>query len=373
MFIFDCQFFKMDLRYQIGINLIPGISDINGKKLIAYCGGAEAVFKEKKSNLIKIPGLGEATANKILDAEVLKRADQEIKFITQNKINTFYFLDQNYPEKLRHCIDGPIMLYYKGNADLNAKRILGIVGTRKATNYGKRICRSIIHDFKELDVLVVSGLAYGIDTCAHKESLEQGMKTVGVLAHGLDRIYPAVNRSLAERMLKQGGLLTDFISKTNPDRENFPKRNRIVAGISDAVLVVESAIKGGALITADIANSYNRDVFALPGRVDDLYSAGCNYLIKTNRAMLVNSAHDIKYIMGWNDNKNNALVQKKLFVDLSEIEKKIVKIIEDHEQIGIDRICLLAEMPTSKIASTLLNLEFKGVVECLPGKVFKTA
>ncbi len=371
MFIFDYQFVNMGLRYQIGINLIPGISDINGKKLIAYCGGAEAIFKEKKSNLLKIPGMGEVTARKILDSEVLKKADREIEFITKNKIKTFYFLDSDYPERLKHCIDGPIMAYYKGNADLNASKILAIVGTRKASSYGKSICKSMIADLKDLDVLIVSGLAYGIDTIAHKESIKQEMQTVGVLAHGLDRIYPATNRSLAEKMLRQGGLLTDFISKTNPDRENFPKRNRIVAGMADAVLVVESARKGGALITADIANSYNRDVFALPGRVNDLYSEGCNYLIKTNRAILVNSANDIKYFMGWNDAEKNAVVQKKLFVDLSEFEKKIIRIIENHEQIGIDRICLLAEKPTSKIASALLNLEFKGVVECLPGKVFK--
>jgi DNA processing protein len=361
----------MDLLYQIAINLIPGISDINGKKLIAYCGGAEAVFKEQKSNLLKIPGLGEATANKILNSEVLKRADEELEFVNKNKIQTFYFLNEDYPERLKHCIDAPIMMYYKGNADLNSTKILSVVGTRKASNYGRNICKSMIGDLQNSGVLIVSGLAYGIDTVAHKTSLNNGLKTVGVLAHGLDRIYPSVNRSLAEKMLKQGGLLTDFISKTNPDRENFPKRNRIVAGLSDAVLVVESAIKGGALITADIANSYNRDVFALPGRVDDEFSAGCNFLIKTNRAMLVNSANDVKLIMGWNESKNRSLVQKKLFVELSEFEKKILKIIDDHDRIGIDRICMLAEMPTSKIASTLLNLEFKGVVECLPGKVFK--
>jgi DNA processing protein len=361
----------MNLRYQIGINLISGISDINGKKLIAYCGGAEAVFKEKKSNLLKIPGLGEATASKILNAEVLKRADLEIGFIQKNKIKTFYFLDEDYPERLKHCLDGPIMLYYKGNASLNAKKIIGIVGTRTASSYGISICKSIIEGLKDLDILVVSGLAYGIDTMAHKQSLSHGLNTIGVLAHGLDRIYPSSNRSLAKKMLDQGGLLTDFISLTNPDRENFPKRNRIVAGMSDAVLVIESAKKGGALITADIANSYNRDVFAVPGRVDDLYSEGCNYLIKTNRAVLVNNASDIKYCMGWDLTQTPKLIQKKLFVNLSDTDKKLIKILEENQKIGIDRICLLAQMPGSKVASALLNLEFEGMVECLPGKVFK--
>ncbi len=361
----------MNLQYKIGINLIPGISDLNGKKLIAYCGGAEAVFKEKKSNLLKIPGMGEVTASKILNSGVLKRAEQELKFIDKNKIKTYYFLDDNYPERLKHCIDGPIMLYYKGNADLNATKIISVVGTRKASFYGKNMCKSIIEGFKDLDVLVISGLAYGIDTYAHKEAMNNGLKTIGVLAHGLDRIYPSSNRSLAEKMIKQGGLLTDFISLTNPDRENFPKRNRIVAGMADAVLVVESARKGGALITADIANSYNRDVFAIPGRTNDLYSHGCNYLIKTNRAVLVNNADDIRYFMGWDMKKTDKIIQKKLFVNLSGTDKKIVDIIEEHKKIGIDRICLLAQMPSSKVASALLNLEFNGVVACLPGKIFK--
>lgn len=361
----------MELRYQIGINLLPGISDINGKKLIAYCGGAEAVFKEKKTNLLKIPGMGEATVNKILNTEALKRADQEIDFINQKKIKTLYFLDDEYPERLKHCIDGPIMIYYKGNAELNSKRILAVVGTRNASTYGKYTCRNLIADLKDQGVLIVSGLAYGIDTIAHKAAIDNKMDTLGILAHGLDRIYPPTNRNLAEKMLNQGGLLTEFISKTNPDRENFPKRNRIVAGISDAVLVIESAKKGGALITADIANSYNRDVFSIPGRVNDRYSEGCNYLIKTNRAMLVNNANDVLYFLGWNQKKTPKSLQKKIFVQLTEDEQKIVDIIKEHKNIGIDRICLMAQMPTSKIASVLLNLEFEGIVACMPGKIFR--
>jgi DNA processing protein len=361
----------MNLQYKIGINLIPGISDLNGKKLIAYCGGAEAVFKEKKSNLLKIPGMGEATVSKILNSGVLQRAEQELKFLDKNKIKTYYFLDDNYPERLKHCIDGPILLYYKGNANLNESRVISVVGTRKASNYGRMLCKSIIEGLKDLGILVVSGLAYGIDTYAHKEALSNRLNTVAVLAHGLDRIYPSSNRSLAEKMITQGGLLTDFISRTNPDRENFPKRNRIVAGMADAVIVIESAKKGGALITADIANSYNRDVFAIPGRTNDLFSEGCNYLIKTNRAILVNNAEDIRYFMGWDIDKAQKAVQKKLFVNLSGTDKKIVGIIEEHQKIGIDRICLLAQMPSSKVASALLNLEFDGIVECLPGKIFK--
>lgn len=361
----------MNLQYQIAINLIPGVGDINGKKLIAYCGGVEAIFKESKSSLLKIPGLGETTANKILNAEVLKRAEQEITFITKNNIKPLYFLDDEYPERLKHCIDGPILLYYKGNANLNSSKVVGIVGTRKASSYGRHVCENLVEGLKGLNVLVVSGLAYGIDTLAHKASLKNDLDTIGVLAHGLDRIYPSENRKLANQMIQQGGLLTDFISKTNPDRENFPKRNRIVAGLSDVVIVVESAIKGGALITADIANSYNKDVFAIPGRVNDKTSEGCNFLIKTNRALLVNSADDIRYFMDWDTAKTKKNIQKKLFVELTDTEKNLVKIIEENPRIGIDRICMLAQLPGSKVASILLNLEFSGVVECLPGKIFK--
>lgn len=220
-------------------------------------------------------------------------------------------------------------------------------------------------------MLIVSGLAYGIDTQAHKSSLEFGIATIGVLAHGMDRIYPSVNKSLAEKMLSNGGLLTEFMSETNPDRMNFPKRNRIVAGLADAILVIESTLKGGALITADIANSYNRDVFAVPGRPSDVLAGGCNFLIKTNRASLVQNANDIKYFLGWEEVKKKVSNQRKIFVEFSSEEKKLLKIVEENHRISIDRICLLAQMPTSKVASTLLKLEFDGVITCLPGKVFK--
>lgn len=361
----------MDILYQIGVNLIPGISDINGKKLIAYCGGAEAVFKEKKSNLLKIPGFGEATINKITSQNVLIRAEKEIEFITKFGITPLYYLGPNYPERLKHCIDAPIMIYFRGNADLNSTKILSIVGTRRASQSGKKLCNSIIEELQDNNMLIVSGLAYGIDTQAHKSSLEFGIATIGVLAHGMDRIYPSVNKSLAEKMLSNGGLLTEFMSETNPDRMNFPKRNRIVAGLADAILVIESTLKGGALITADIANSYNRDVFAVPGRPSDVLAGGCNFLIKTNRASLVQNANDIKYFLGWEEVKKKVSNQRKIFVEFSSEEKKLLKIVEENHRIAIDRICLLAQMPTSKVASTLLKLEFDGVITCLPGKVFK--
>jgi len=362
-----------DLLYKIAITLIPEIGDIVGKKLVSYCGSVEAVFREKKNFLMKIPGVGTHLANCIVNQNVLKRAEKEIKFIEKFKITPLFYLDKNYPQRLKHCADNPIMLYYKGNADLNSQKIISIVGTRNATEYGKELCNTFIRDVSEMDILIVSGLAYGIDANAHKAALDNNLKTVGILAHGLDRIYPHLNKPLAGKMLNNGGLLTEFISDTNPDRENFPKRNRIVAGISDAVIVIESALKGGALITADIANSYNRDVFAFPGKIGDKYSEGTNNFIKTNRAALIQSAKDLKYIMRWeeNDNKSNIPKQHKLFVDLSPEEKTLVEILKIEGETGFDKLYLKSKLNMSKVAASLLNLEFEGVVKVLPGKVYK--
>ncbi|MCD6180104.1 MAG: DNA-processing protein DprA [Bacteroidales bacterium] len=359
------------LLYQIGITLLPGVGDVNAKKLIAYCGGVEAVFKQKKSQLLKIDGIGSKLADAIINQTVLKRAEEEILFIEKNKIQTFFFTDKNFPIRLKQAMDSPIILYYKGNANLNQRKILSVVGTRKVTERGKAICDKIISGFEDEEVLIISGLAYGVDTQAHKSSLKYGLNTVGILAHGLDRIYPDINRGLAKRMIEHGGLLTDFISKTIPDAPNFPKRNRIIAGLSDAVLVIESASKGGSLITADIANSYNRDVFAVPGRPDDKYSKGCNFLIRSNRAALVESAKDIRYLMGWDTSKKEKIIQRKLFVELKPEEELLMKIIREEKDPTIDLIALKAQMPMSKVSVTLLNMEFEGLLRCLPGKVFK--
>jgi DNA processing protein len=360
------------LNYQIGITLIPGIGDVNGKKLISYCGSAEAVFKEKKKALLKIPGIGESTVSSILSHNVLERAEEEIAFIEKYKITPVFYTDKTYPMRLKHCIDSPIMLYYKGSADLNTGKIISVVGTRRASEYGKEMCSKIIEDLANLKVMVVSGLAYGIDSRAHQAALQNGLETVGVLAHGLDRIYPYSNKSLAEKMIHSGGLLTDYISKTNPDRENFPKRNRIIAGMADALIVVESAIKGGALITANIANSYDRDVFAVPGKVSDKYSEGCNYLIKTNKAALIQSAKDIEYIMLWEEKSKSSSKQQKLFEELTPEEELIMKILNEKNEISVDYIVLQSQLSNSKIAAILLNLEFKGMVKSLPGKMYKS-
>ena len=270
-----------------------------------------------------------------------------------------------------NCYDSPTLLYYKGNADLNASKIISIVGTRNNSDYGKVTCENLLQDLAEEDVLVISGLAFGIDTIAHKASLKNKLKTVGVLAHGLDKIYPAQNKSLAKEMLTHGGLLTDFRSGTKPDRQNFPSRNRIVAGICDALIVIESSIKGGSLISAELANSYNKDVFAIPGRVNDSRSEGCNYLIKNNKSLLITCADDLLHIMNWKEAPKKIKKQRELFIELTPEEKIITDILSQRESIQIDELYFKSGLSSSAAANALLMLEMQGVVSCLPGKIFK--
>ncbi len=358
--------------FQIAITLIPGIGDITAKKLIAYCGGVEAVFSEKKVHLEKIPGIGAATAKLIKVADVFERAEEEITFIEKHKIKTFFFTEKEYPNRLKNCDDSPVLLYTKGDYDFNSGRILSVVGTRKATDYGREICEKIIEELAPLDVTIVSGLAYGVDICAHKAALKNNLKTIAVLGHGLDIMYPSVHRDTAKKIIENGALVTDYPSKTEFVPGNFPERNRIIAGMADAVLVVESTGKGGSLITAEIANSYSRDVFAIPGRVKDKYSEGCNWLISRNKAALVTSAKEIAYLMGWEtETGKKKTVQKQLFVELSAEEKMLVDILAEKGQTNIDALCINSKMSMSKVAGTLLNLEFAGVVSSLPGKIYK--
>jgi DNA processing protein len=350
---------------------VPGVGDVAAKKLIAFCGSPEAVFESKKNHLLKIPGMGEITASSIVNHSVFERAEKELKFIERNKIKPLFYLDEAYPKRLKHCADSPIMLYLKGNANLNNHKIVSIVGTRNASEYGKKITQQLIEDLKQHEVTIVSGLAYGIDICAHKAAIQQHLSTVAVLAHGLDRIYPAVHKSTADKMLENGAWLTEFMSETIPDRENFPKRNRIVAGMSDAVIVIEAALTGGALITAEIANTYNRDVFAVPGKLEDAYSAGCNRLIKTNKAALLESAKDIAYLLNWDNLTAQTKPQQSLFIELNMEEEKVVNVLKEKGNVAIDELCLHAEYPMSKVAGILLNLEFNGVIKSLPGKVYQ--
>lgn len=359
------------LKYKIAISLIPNIGDVLAKRLVSHCGSVEAVFSENKIALEKIPGIGESYAKSVLNQKVFNRVDEEIKFIEKNKITPLFYLDKEYPKRLTHCEDSPVLLYFKGKANLNSEKVISIVGTREATDYGKQLCEKLIADLVQYNPIIVSGLAYGIDVCAHKAAMDNNLTTVCGLGHGLDKIYPAIHKSTAEKMLENGGWLSDFTSGVAPDRENFPRRNRIVAGMSDATIVVESKACGGSLITADIANSYNRDVFAFPGRVNDDCSLGCNNLIKQNKAALIQSATDIIYIMGWEQKLKNTPIQKQLFVELKPEEEILVNLLKEKDSVNVDDICLFAKMPMSKVSSLLLTLEFSGIVKSLPGKRYR--
>jgi DNA processing protein len=359
------------LLYQIALTLIPGVGDVLGKKLVARCGSAEAVFRESRKHLRTMPRIGEIVARAVGNREILMKAEKEVAFIERYRITPLFYLGRDYPRRLKSCYDSPLILYYKGTADLNADRIVGVVGTRSATDYGKAMVRKMIAGLVQQKILVVSGLAYGIDSCAHRFALEAGLDTVGVLGHGLDRIYPYLHQGLAEKMLTQGGLLSEFMSGTKPDRENFPRRNRIIAGLCDALIVVEAGRTGGALITADLANSYHRDVFAVPGRTTDPFSEGTNALIRTNRAALIEKPEDVEYMMGWKqDLPKKVPVQQKLFIELSPEEEKIIALLREKGKAGIDEVCTAAGIPLSNASVALLNLEFEGVITCMPGKVY---
>lgn len=357
--------------YEIALTLIQGVGDVVGKKLVAYCGGAEAVFCETKKALTKIPNITESIVDNIMSPNVLKRAEEEIKFVEKNEITPLFYLDSQYPKRLQHCHDSPMLLYYKGKADLNAPKVVGVVGTRNISDYGKYVTENVIEELSADNVLIVSGLAYGVDAAAHRAALKYDLATVGVLGHGMQTVYPAENKKLSQKMLEKGGVLTEFISGTKPDRENFPQRNRIVAGMVDCLLVVESALKGGAMITAEIANSYDREVFAVPGRVGDIYSEGCNHLIKINKANLLTNAADIRYIMRWDVDTKVVAKQMRMFRDFSEDEKKIMDVFGDNRTVHLDDIIVGSELPPSKIASVLLSLEFDGILTALPGKRYQ--
>lgn len=361
----------MSLLHQIGLTLIGSVGHVTARHLLAHFGSAEAVFKANLKQLKEIPGVGAITAAQIKNTDALVQAAKLIPFIEKHKIQVLFYTDADYPHRLRNCADAPVLLYYKGTADLNHPRVISIVGSRKATAYGRMLCAELAEVLAPYDVLIVSGLAYGIDVAAHKESLLQDIPTVGVLAHGLDRIYPAVHQSIAQKMVHHGGLLTEFPVNTIPDKENFPKRNRIIAGIADATIVVEATEKGGALITADLANSYNRDVYAFPGRTNDACSQGCNFLIKTNRAGLINHARDLVYNLGWDPVVPRLQFQQlQLSVNLSVEELKVVALLKE-SAMAIDQLAILSGVQQSKLAMHLLNLEMQGILISLPGKMYQ--
>jgi DNA processing protein len=369
----SCAMSEISLKHKIALGLIPRIGDINARKLVSHFGSVEAVFQEPFGNLIKIPGIGSGIARYISDRSYLETAEKEVDYVTANKIKTFFYLDNDYPFRLRQCDDSPVVFFFTGKCDLNSPKILSVFGTRNATARGKELCEKIIGGLAvgHPDLIIVSGLAYGIDIAAHKAALANNLQTIGVMAHGLKTIYPSIHSSTAKTIINHGGLLSDFISDALPERNNFIKRNRIIAALSDATLVVESGIKGGALITADIANSYNRDVFAVPGRPDDQWSAGCNSLIKNNKAALIECSDDIEYFLDWKPEKTKPPVQRTLFADLDENEKQIYELITKEGELTIDSICRALDMPVYKLSSLLLQMEFKGLVKCYPGNLYR--
>lgn len=360
------------LIYRLALHLLPGIGPVTARNLVSYCGGVKEIFTKRKSELEKIPGIGPERIKDILGYKNFDHLKNEVTYIRKNKIDCLFYLDENYPSRLKNCDDSPIMLFYKGNADLNARRMISIVGTRHITSYGKEVIEKLIRELEVYRPVIISGLAYGVDIHSHKAALKNDLPTIGVVAHGLDKMYPAENASTAEKMVHNGGLLSEYIHGTKPDRENFPARNRIVAGMSDAVIVIESATRGGALITAEIANTYNRDVFALPGRIHDQFSNGCHALIRQNKAMLFESASDIADAMNWNESPSKkAPDQLKLFNELAPDEQLLMQALRSHDHLSIDQIALNTEMPVSRASSLLLKLEFAGMVKVMPGKLFK--
>ncbi|WP_339919297.1 DNA-processing protein DprA [uncultured Flavobacterium sp.] len=362
---------EQDLFYLLALQRVEGVGDIMAKKLLTHCGSAEAVFKTKSTQLGAIDGVGSILLRNLKNQAVFDKANAEMEFIRSNEINVVHFQGENYPERLKHCIDGPLLLFTSGKIDLKNRKIISIVGTRQITSYGTEFCRKLIEDLAPLDPIIVSGFAYGVDIVAHQLAMEHNLQTIGVVAHGLNQIYPKTHKKYVAKVEENGGFMTEFWSTSNPDKENFVRRNRIVAGMSEATIVIESADRGGSLITANLANDYNRDVFAVPGRVTDKYSQGCNNLIKTQKANVLTSAADLVYILNWDIQAKTKPVQKQLFVTLEDDEQKVYDFLLKTGKELMDIIALRCDFPIYKISGMLLNMELKGVVRPLPGKLFE--
>ena len=347
------------------------VGDILAKKLIVNVGDVSQIFKEKATSLSKINGIGNHVLKHLFDEKNVKLAAEELKYVQENRIAYSYFLEDDYPTNLQHCIDSPILLFQDGNIDFSNQKIISIVGTRNMSSYGRDFCNQLVKDLAQYNPIIVSGFAYGVDICAHKAAVKNNLQTVAVLAHGLDEIYPKVHKKYINQVSENGGFLTEFWHNETPLRENFLKRNRIVAGISKATIIIESAAKGGSLVTADIANSYDKDVFAVPGRTTDLYSKGCNNLIKNNRAFLLNSAEEIVKMLNWDLHEKPKVIQKQLFLDLDEKEQKIYDLLHEKGKQMLDVISLECNIPIYQLSAILLQMELKGVSKPLPGKMFE--
>ncbi|RBW59479.1 DNA-protecting protein DprA [Tenacibaculum sp. E3R01] len=362
---------KEKLLAILRLQATKNVGDIVAKKLISATGSPEQVYKESPKSLAKIPGIGSHILQHLFDKNTLYKAEKELCFLENNNYSFSYFFDNDYPNNLKQCIDAPILIFNDGNIDLKNSKILAIVGTRNITSYGREFCVELIKDLTQYNPIIVSGFAYGVDICAHKNAIKNNLQTIAVLAHGLEEIYPKTHKKHIHSVNKNGGFITEFWHDEQPVRENFLKRNRIVAGLSQATIVIESAKKGGSLVTADIANSYNRDVFALAGRATDVFSTGCNDLIKSNKAHLLTSANDIAKMLNWDLQPSSAPKQIELFVNLNEKEQKVYDYLTIRGKQLLDIIALDCDIPVYQLSSILIQMELKNVITPLPGKMFE--
>lgn len=358
---------------QIALTLVPGVGSILIRQLISYCGSATDVFRAPLARLLKVPGVGEVTARAILKPDVLTEAERVCQRLEKMGAAALFYTDKAFPARLKSLYDAPALLYFQGSGNLNAPRTIGLVGTRQATDYGRRVTAEIIEALIPYGVHVISGLAYGIDIAAHRASLVHSLPTIGVMASGLDIIYPNVHQKTATEMLVLGGLLTESIPGTKPDAHLFPARNRIIAGLSDAVVVVEAATKGGALITAEYANNYHREVFAVPGQLNQTFSAGCNKLIRENKAQIYTSPKDLIETLNWDqptERVSRRNIAPPLPVDITEEESQVLALLRQVTDLHIDELSWQSQIPMGRLASLLLSLEFRGFVRSLPGKKY---
>jgi len=361
--------------YQIALTCIKGVGVTYARNLIQAIGDEEAIFKGDTTHLKAIPGISSRLIAEIRNPEVLKRAEKELEFVAKNNLKIHFFTEDSYPQRLNNCIDAPVILYSKGNTDFNRDKVISIVGTRNSTRYGTEFCNRFVKDLSTVlpDIQIVSGLAYGVDICAHRAALKNELSTVAVLAHGLDRIYPHLHRQTAIDMMENGAVLTEFASGTNPDRHNFVMRNRIVAGMSDAVIVIESSAKGGSLITADIANSYFREVFALPGRFNDKMSIGCNKIISDNKAVLLQDSNHFLSHMGWINDRavNEVPKQRELFQNFTEDEEKIYNALHKNGTMQVNALSIELNVSVTELFMILLEMEMQNIIESLPGGMYQ--
>ncbi len=360
-----------ELLYRVALTLVPDLGSIKAKLLLEKFGAASAIFKAKKKEIAATEGIGEITARSLKQWDAFCDAEAEILFMEKNHVRSLFLSDKDYPQRLLHCYDPPTLLYYRGHCDLNASRIISIIGTRNHTDYGKQVTEQLIAALQQEQVLIISGLAFGIDAIAHKNALQNGLQTVAVLGHGLATVYPFQHKHLAKEIEAQGALLTEFPGYTKPDKHNFPRRNRIVAGMADATIVIETANKGGSMITAELAYNYNRDLFAIPGKITDSKSSGCLQLIKQNKAILLTCAEQLLETLGWTEKKKIIKKQKELFIELSREETIVVNLLKEKECMAIDELYLQSGLTSSSVAAAILSLEIQNVIAALPGKMYR--